>query len=132
MFYLVQSDSRNGPQRKRQHHHNIHSCRHNYLNDPLPHASGTTNALIRNTCAPTMMQGSDQLNVMPRTPHIDLDCRLLPGTGPADLIAMLKHTIDDGSVQIQAHCEVQGLEEKGLPVTPAEGPQWNFVKESIT
>jgi acetylornithine deacetylase/succinyl-diaminopimelate desuccinylase-like protein len=132
MLYLVQSDSRPGPQRKRRHHLILHSCCNDYLNDPLPHFSGTTNALIRNTCAPTMMQGSDQLNVMPRTPHMDLDCRLLPGTGPQDLIEMLKQIIDDGSVQIQATCEVEGLAEKGLPVTSAEGPQWNFVKKSIT
>ena len=45
---------------------------------------------------------------------------------------MLKQIIDDGSVQIQATCEVEGLAEKGLPVTSAEGPQWNFVKKSIT
>jgi len=92
---------------------------------------GTTNAIIRNTCAPTMMQGSDQLNVMPRMPHIDLDCRLLPGTGPADLTGMLKIIIDDDGVQILADCEVQSLAERGLPVSLSKGPQWNFVQNAI-
>jgi hypothetical protein len=78
-----------------------------------------------------MMQGSDQLNVMPRMPHIDLDCRLLPGTGPADLTGMLKNIIDDDGVQILANCEVQSLAEKGLPVSSSKGPQWNFVHNAI-
>jgi hypothetical protein len=78
-----------------------------------------------------MMQGSGQLNVMPRTPHIDLDCRVLPGTGPADLTVMLRGIIDDNSVHIHADCEKQDLAEKGLPVTSSKGPQWNFVKNSI-
>ena len=77
-----------------------------------------------------MMQGSGQLNVMPRRPHIDLDCRLLPGTSPTELTKMLKDIIDDDHVEIQASIEIQGLAEKGLPVTP-KGPQWNFVKENI-
>jgi acetylornithine deacetylase/succinyl-diaminopimelate desuccinylase-like protein len=80
-----------------------------------------------------MMQGSDQLNVLPRSPHIDLDCRVLPGTTPSDLTQMLKRIINDDDVQIYAHREVQGLagEELSMPVTPAHGPQWNFVKNAI-
>jgi hypothetical protein len=78
-----------------------------------------------------MMQGSDQLNVMPRRPHIDLDCRLLPGTGPADVTKMLKDIIDDSEVQIEAKCDVESLSGKGLPVSAAYGPQWDFVKNSI-
>ena len=77
-----------------------------------------------------MMRGSDQLNVIPRRPHIDLDCRLLPGTSPIELTKMLKDIIDDDHVEIQARIEIQGLAEKGLPVTP-KGPQWNFVKENM-
>ena len=87
--------------------------------------------MIRNTCAPTMMQGSDQLNVMPRRPHIDLDCRILPGTGPAALTEMLKAIINDNEVHIQANCEIPVLAGNGLPVTSANGPQWRFVKNSI-
>lgn len=87
--------------------------------------------MIRSTCAPTMMQGSDQLNVMPRRPHIDLDCRILPGTGPVALTEMLTEIINDKDVQIQANCEIPVLAEMGLPVTPANGPQWHFVKNSI-
>jgi hypothetical protein len=78
-----------------------------------------------------MMLGSDQLNVMPRRPHIDVDCRLLPGTGPADITKMMKDVIDDNEVVIEANCEVQSLSETGLPVSAAHGPQWNFVKNSI-
>jgi acetylornithine deacetylase/succinyl-diaminopimelate desuccinylase-like protein len=88
--------------------------------------------MIRSTCAPTMMQGSDQLNVMPRRPHIDLDCRILPGTGPVALTEMLTEIINDKDVQIQANCEIPVLAEMGLPVTAANGPQWHFVKNSIT
>ena len=87
--------------------------------------------MIRNTCAPTMMRGSDQLNVIPRRPHIDLDCRLLPGTTPSQLTKMLKDIINNDAVHIQASIEVQNIAENGLPVTPSKGPQWNFVKNAI-
>jgi acetylornithine deacetylase/succinyl-diaminopimelate desuccinylase-like protein len=78
-----------------------------------------------------MMLGSDQLNVMPRRPHIDVDCRLLPGTSPADVTKMLEDIIGDKEVQIEAKCEVQSLSERGLPISPSNGPQWNFLQNSI-
>ena len=77
------------------------------------------------------MRGSDQLNVIPRRPHIDLDCRLLPGTTPSQLTKMLKDIINNDAVHIQASIEVQNIAENGLPVTPSKGPQWNFVKNAI-
>ncbi len=46
--------------------------------DDLPPLFGTT-------IAPTILQGSNALNVMPGRASVTCDCRVLPGTGPAEL-----------------------------------------------
>jgi acetylornithine deacetylase/succinyl-diaminopimelate desuccinylase-like protein len=45
--------------------------------------------LLHNTVSPTMLRGSDQLNVIPAEVSVDLDGRLLPGYGPDDMLAEL-------------------------------------------
>ena len=46
--------------------------------------------LFRTTIAPTILQGSRALNVMPGRASVTCDCRVLPGTGPAELQRELK------------------------------------------
>ena len=46
--------------------------------DDLPPLFGTT-------IAPTILKGSNALNVMPGRASVTCDCRVLPGTGPAEL-----------------------------------------------
>jgi acetylornithine deacetylase/succinyl-diaminopimelate desuccinylase-like protein len=41
--------------------------------------------LFRTTIAPTILQGSEARNVMPGRASVTCDCRVLPGTGPAEL-----------------------------------------------
>ena len=52
--------------------------------------------LLRNTANPTIIRGGDQVNVVPSEIFVELDCRLLPGFDPNDLISELGPIIGDG------------------------------------
>jgi len=49
--------------------------------------------LFRNTVNPTMVRGGNQINVVPGEIVLDLDCRLLPGGSPAELMAELRQAV---------------------------------------
>jgi acetylornithine deacetylase/succinyl-diaminopimelate desuccinylase-like protein len=51
--------------------------------------------LLRNTANATMVRGGDGINVVPGEIALGLDCRLLPGYGPRDLIAELRPIVGD-------------------------------------
>jgi acetylornithine deacetylase/succinyl-diaminopimelate desuccinylase-like protein len=46
--------------------------------------------LLHNTVNPTIVRGGDKINVIPSEIVLDLDGRLLPGYGPADMLAELR------------------------------------------
>ena len=46
--------------------------------------------LLHNTVNPTIVQGGDQINVIPSRIDVHLDGRLLPGFGPEDVLGELK------------------------------------------
>jgi acetylornithine deacetylase/succinyl-diaminopimelate desuccinylase-like protein len=45
--------------------------------------------LLRNTVTPTILRGSDQINVIPDTVSVELDGRILPGFSAQDLVKEL-------------------------------------------
>lgn len=51
--------------------------------------------LFHNTVSPTILQGSDKINVIPSKVSVELDGRLLPGYQPDDLILELREIIGD-------------------------------------
>ncbi len=53
--------------------------------------------LLHNTVSPTIIHGSDKINVIPSTITVELDGRLLPGYGPDDMIAELKALVGDAA-----------------------------------
>ena len=57
-------------------------------------------ALTRNTCAITMLKGSDKINVIPPEATAQLDCRLVPDQDHAAFLAELRDAIDDPGIQI--------------------------------
>jgi carboxypeptidase PM20D1 len=59
-----------------------------------------SNAMIRNTMAPTIIQGGYKSNVLPEKATAVLNCRLLPGVTAEDLIAYVRKVIRDGRVTI--------------------------------
>jgi len=75
------------------------------LNDPQFRAeffqSPVRNALVRNTVAVTMLEGSNKINVVPTRASAQLDVRLLPGEDPDRFIQSLKEVISDTSIQVE-------------------------------
>jgi len=49
--------------------------------------------LLHNTVSPTILHGSDKINVIPAQASVDLDGRLLPGYTPDDMIAELRQLL---------------------------------------
>ena len=61
-------------------------------------------SLLRNTVTPTMIQGGEQINVIPSEIHVGLDGRLLPGFTPQDLLAEIRAiTGDDVEFIVERH-----------------------------
>lgn len=60
--------------------------------------------LLRNTANPTMLQGGEQINVVPSEIALGLDGRLLPGYGPSHLISELRQVIgEDIDLEVVYH-----------------------------
>jgi carboxypeptidase PM20D1 len=59
-----------------------------------------TNALIRNTIAPTMLEGSVKENVLPSRARAVVNFRLLPGTGTEALMKKVETIVADPRVKI--------------------------------
>ena len=51
--------------------------------------------LLHNTVSPTILHGSSKINVIPAEVSAELDGRLLPGYGPADMVAELRQLLGD-------------------------------------
>lgn len=55
-----------------------------------PRFASSLDAITRTTFTPTMLQGSQAVNVVPDHATCRIDCRLLPGSDPADALARLR------------------------------------------
>jgi acetylornithine deacetylase/succinyl-diaminopimelate desuccinylase-like protein len=55
----------------------------------------TLDPLFHNTVSPTMLRGSDKVNVIPSEVSVNLDGRLLPGFAPDDLIRELSSVVGE-------------------------------------
>jgi acetylornithine deacetylase/succinyl-diaminopimelate desuccinylase-like protein len=65
------------------------------MNDPV------TRATLTDTAHPTGFGGAEAPNVVPSEAWAVLDCRLLPGHSPDDLLAELKALVDDENVTFE-------------------------------
>jgi acetylornithine deacetylase/succinyl-diaminopimelate desuccinylase-like protein len=63
--------------------------------DPLLHA------IMRNTIAPVIINGGFRTNVIPGSAEATVNVRVIPGTPPADIAAMLKRVIADDRIEIR-------------------------------
>ena len=62
--------------------------------DPLYHS------LIRNTIAPTIINGGFRSNVIPGSVQATVNLRIIPGNNPADLVAQLRRIVADSMVDL--------------------------------
>ena len=61
--------------------------------DPLMHS------LVRNTIAPTLINGGFRMNVIPGSAEATINLRMIPGSDPAQLIESLKKVVADTGIQ---------------------------------
>jgi len=65
----------------------------------------TTNATIRTTTAPTVIQGSPKDNVLPIRARAIVNFRIIPGETPDDVLVHVRTTVDDPRVKIALNGE---------------------------
>jgi acetylornithine deacetylase/succinyl-diaminopimelate desuccinylase-like protein len=68
--------------------------------DPLMHS------LIRNTIAPTLINGGFRVNVIPGSAEATLNLRMIPGSDPAQLVETLKRLVADTAVTFSLNAPV--------------------------
>jgi acetylornithine deacetylase/succinyl-diaminopimelate desuccinylase-like protein len=57
-------------------------------------------ALVRTTFAVNMLKGSDKRNVIPAEAIADIDCRVLAGDDPEEIVAWVRRAVDDPQVEV--------------------------------
>ena len=57
-------------------------------------------ATVRTTFAVNMLRGSEKLNVIPPEAVADIDCRMLAGDDPAEILAWVRGVIADGRIEV--------------------------------
>lgn len=58
-------------------------------------------ALVRNTIAPTVLEGSHKTNVIPSQARAELDCRLLPGEDPDAFVGRIREILADDGIDVE-------------------------------
>jgi acetylornithine deacetylase/succinyl-diaminopimelate desuccinylase-like protein len=93
---------------------------HQTFTDMLP-------ALFGTTIAPTRLRGSSARNVMPGRASVECDCRVIPGTGPADLEEELREALG-----LDLPYELEVLEPPtGGSVSPVDTPLFDVCRRWV-
>lgn len=90
-------------------------------------ASPETNALVRTTAAPTVLQAGDRPNVVPGSARAVLNVRILPGESSRTVIARITEIAARFGVEVTA--EQETLREPTTD-TPAQGPAWELLADT--
>jgi acetylornithine deacetylase/succinyl-diaminopimelate desuccinylase-like protein len=77
--------------------------------EKLAEADPSINASVRTTCVATMLAAGVAENALPRSARATINCRLLPGDTPPNVLAALQHAVGDLQVTVR-------------PVGPARKP----------
>ncbi len=92
-------------------------------------AAPTTNALVRTTCAATMLSGSDKENVLPDRASAVLNVRVLPGGDVAGTMARLDSIAARAGARADfAH---RGHAVEPLPESPVDHDGYRAIKAAI-
>lgn len=85
----------------------------------------STDALIRTTTAPTVIEGGIKANVLPASARALVNFRLLPGDSPEDVLAHIRKAVGD-TVQVRS---LGGW--GATPVTSTDAPGYAAVHDTI-
>ncbi|MDX1661975.1 MAG: M20/M25/M40 family metallo-hydrolase, partial [Gemmatimonadota bacterium] len=91
--------------------------------------SPRTDALLRTTTAPTMLEGSPKTNVLPEEARAVVNFRVHPRETSDDVIAHVRRVVDD--LPVEARVMEEGFVSEPSPVSPAEGPAWDALATTI-
>ena len=58
------------------------------------------NAMVTDTVTPTVLGASQKTNVIAPTAYAEVDCRLLPGTDPAEFLDRIRRVIGDDTIKV--------------------------------
>ncbi len=87
----------------------------------------TTNAMVRTTTAPTMLEGSIKENVLPTRARGVVNFRIRPGDDVDAVVEHVRRTVNDDRVQIR----VLAAARNPSPVSRVDAPQFAFVMRTI-
>ena len=65
------------------------------------------NARLRTTCVATMLEGGHAENALPQRARAVVNCRILPGEPPADVLATLRRVVADAGAVVTPLAEAQ-------------------------
>jgi carboxypeptidase PM20D1 len=57
--------------------------------------------MVRTTFAVTMLKGSEKRNVIPPEAVAEIDCRMLAGDDPDEIVAWVRRVVDDPDVEVE-------------------------------
>lgn len=95
---------------------------------PMLARTPSSDAMIRTTVAPTMLEGSDKENVMPQTVRATVNFRILPGESRESVTARVMKVIGDPGVAVTA----RGQWSDPSPVSDAGSPEYAALEETIS
>jgi len=87
-----------------------------------PLAAELVEPLLSFTLAPTMIEASKQINVIPAECLVTVDCRLPPGMTPADVDPLIRAAIGPGDY------DLEWLQSDGGTSSPMETPLWSALE----
>lgn len=74
---------------------------------PEKHMADQLRAMSRNTASPTCLKASDKVNVIPQTATAEVDCRIIPGQTPEDVLRELRELLGlEGRAGEKLHLEL--------------------------
>jgi len=88
------------------------------------------NARLRTTCVATMLEGGHAENALPQRARAVVNCRILPGEAPADVLATLRRVVADAGVVVTPLAEAQPSPPSPLapevlrPIEQTTGDMW--------
>jgi carboxypeptidase PM20D1 len=90
-------------------------------------ASPVTNASLRTTTAPTMMQGSPKENVLPIRAVAIVNFRIIPGETPESVLDHVRKVVNDSAV----HVTVVGVATPPSPVSSTTSAAYGILARDI-
>lgn len=73
------------------------------------------NAQLRTTCVATLLQGGHAENALPQTAQATVNCRMLPGTDPSEVVATVKQVVADAGIAITQIADAKPSPPSPLP-----------------